>query len=116
MTEKSLEGFTADLAKSPATRGRYAGQTPGTERILAEVLAGVVRVDRVPVDSHFFDDLGANSLVMAQFCARVRKRTDLPSVSIKDIYRHPTIRRLATARADAAPTTVESSVPISTVV
>src|SRR5579859_575926 len=114
MTEKSLEGFTADLAKSPATRGRYAGQTPGTERILAEVLAGVVRVDRVPVDSHFFDDLGANSLVMAQFCARVRKRADLPAVSIKDVYLHPTIRSLATALAGVVPTPVASSVQAST--
>ncbi len=75
--------------------------TNGTERILAEVLAGVVHAERVPVDSHFFDDLGANSLVMAHFCARVRKRDDLPSVSIKDVYGHPTIRSLAAALTDA---------------
>ena len=48
-------------------------------------------VERVSVDSNFFDDLGADSMVMARFCARVRKRPDLPSVSIKDIYQHPTI-------------------------
>jgi hypothetical protein len=41
----------------------------GTETVLAEVLADVARVERVPVDSHFFDDLGADSLVMAHFCA-----------------------------------------------
>jgi len=40
---------------------------PSAEGILAEVLAGVLRVDRVPVDSHFFEDLGADSLVMAHF-------------------------------------------------
>ena len=51
---------------------------------------------------HFFDDLGADSMVMARFCARVRKRPDLPSVSIKDIYRHPTISGLAGALALAA--------------
>ena len=56
-----------------------------------EVLADVLHVERVPVDSHFFDDLGADSMVMAQFCARVRKRADLPAVSMKDIYQHPTI-------------------------
>lgn len=72
----------------------------GTESVLAEVLAGVVRREHIPVDSHFFDDLGANSLVMAHFCARVRKRTDLPSVSMKDVYGHPTIRRLAAALAE----------------
>ncbi|HXA58207.1 MAG TPA: phosphopantetheine-binding protein, partial [Streptosporangiaceae bacterium] len=111
--EKSIEGLTADLAESPTTQGRYAGPTTGTERILAEVLADVVRVERVSVDSHFFNDLGADSLVMAQFCARVRKRADLPSVSMKDIYEHPTIRSLVTALADAAPAPVESPVPPS---
>ena len=45
---------------------------------------------------------------MARFCARVRKRPELPAVSIKDIYQHPTIRGLATALADAAPVPVES--------
>ena len=51
--------------------------------------------DRIPLDGHFFDDLGADSLLMAQFCALVRKREDLPAVSIKDIYR---IRRSPTSR------------------
>jgi len=50
----------------------------GVEAIFAELLAGVLRKGQVPVDSHFFDDLGADSLLMAQFCARVRKRGDLP--------------------------------------
>ncbi|MGY1496543.1 Pls/PosA family non-ribosomal peptide synthetase [Streptomyces sp. QTS52] len=77
------------------------GAGGGTEQILAEVLAAVVKTDQVPLDSHFFDDLGANSLVMAHFCARVRKRDDLPSVSMKDVYGNPTIRSLAAALTDA---------------
>ncbi|HZF73530.1 MAG TPA: Pls/PosA family non-ribosomal peptide synthetase, partial [Gemmatimonadaceae bacterium] len=85
--------------------------TTGAESIFAEVLADVLRVDRVSVDSHFFDELGADSLVMAHFCARVRKRGNLPSVSMKDIYRHPTIRSLAAALADAAPSSAKSSGP-----
>ncbi|PYR44861.1 MAG: peptide synthetase [Acidobacteria bacterium] len=67
------------------------------------MLADVLRVGRVSVDSDFFDDLGADSLVMAHFCARVRKRGGLPSVSMRDIYRHPTIRSLAAAVVDVAP-------------
>ena len=51
--------------------------------------------------------LGADSMVMARFCARVRKRPDLPSVSIKDIYQHPTITSLATALVDTAAMPVE---------
>ena len=65
------------------------------EGILAQMLADVMKAEQVPVDSHFFDELGADSLVMAKFCARTRKREDLPSVSMKDIYAHPTIRSLA---------------------
>src|SRR5258706_1203570 len=79
--------------------------TNGVESTFAEVLAEVLRVDRVSVDSHFFDELGADSLVMAHFCARVRKRGGLPSVSMKDVYAHPTLRRLAAAVADAVPAT-----------
>jgi non-ribosomal peptide synthetase-like protein len=73
------------------------------ERVFADLLAGVLRVDQVPLGSDFFEELGADSLVMAQFCARVRKRGDLPSVSMKDVYAHPTISRLAAAVADAVP-------------
>src|SRR3989449_9642364 len=80
------------------------------EAVFAELLAGVLRIDRVSVESHFFDDLGADSLVMAHFCARVRKRGNLPSVSMKDIYRHPTIRSLAAALADVAPSSAKPSV------
>src|SRR5713226_1553090 len=84
--------------------------TNGVEGTFAEVLADVLRVDRVSVNSHFFDELGADSLVMAHFCARVRKRGNLPSVSMKDIYRHPTIRSLAAALADVPPSSAKSSV------
>jgi non-ribosomal peptide synthetase-like protein len=92
----------------------------GTEAILAEILAEVMHTERVPAESHFFDDLGADSLVMAKFCARVRKREDLPSVSMKDIYGHPTIRSLAesfgTAEAevdlDAVPTLIQPRDPV----
>src|SRR6266571_1813917 len=84
--------------------------TTSAESIFAEVLADVLRVDRVSVDSHFFDELGADSLVMAHFCARVRKRGNLPSVSMKDVYAHPTIRSLAAAVADVAPSSAKSAV------
>src|SRR5262245_27096730 len=85
-----------------------------TREIFAEVLAGVLGVDRVPVDSHFFEELGADSLVMAHFCARIRKRGDLPPISIRDVYRHPTIRSLAAALADAEPHPVQSPLPAAT--
>src|SRR5256885_7444792 len=89
---------------------RGSAETTSLESIFAEVLADVLRVDRVSVDSHFFDELGADSLVMAHFCARVRKRGNLPSVSMKDVYANATIRSLAAAVADVAPSSARSAV------
>ena len=87
--------MTSALIEAPAT---------GTEDVFAEVLAGVLGVDEVPVEDHFFDDLGADSMTMAQFCARVRKRGDLPPVSMKEVYAHPTLRGLADALTEEAET------------
>jgi non-ribosomal peptide synthetase-like protein len=108
------EVVTAGSAGSHAPTIGHTGPVTGTERIFAEVLAEVLHVEHVPVDGHFFDDLGADSMVMTQFCARVRKRADLPSVSIKDVYAHPTVSALATALAGAAPRAAEPPVPTST--
>ncbi|MFD1214568.1 Pls/PosA family non-ribosomal peptide synthetase, partial [Arthrobacter sp. GCM10027362] len=47
---------------------------------------------------------GANSLLMANFSAAVRKHTGLPPVAMQDIYQNPDIRRLA-AVLDAAEAT-----------
>ena len=102
--------FSTDLVETSAIPGGSACPTTPTEMALTEVLAGVMQVDDVAVESHFFDDLGADSMVMAQFCARVRKRSDLPSVSMKDIYRHPTIKSLAASfTKSAAPTPCEGA-------
>jgi non-ribosomal peptide synthetase-like protein len=100
-------------SRSLATQHSYVGPTTGTESILADVLAHVVGLERVSVESHFFDDLGANSLLMARFCARIRQRGDLPSVSMKDVYLHPTIRSLAAALEDAVPAPAQPPVPVS---
>ena len=89
----------SDLVEAPPRPDSPPDPMPATELELAAVLAEVLDVQQVSVDSHFFTDLGADSMLMARFCARVRKRDDLPSVSMKDIYAHSTIRSLATAFA-----------------
>ncbi|MGH3882341.1 MAG: Pls/PosA family non-ribosomal peptide synthetase [Pseudonocardiaceae bacterium] len=106
-----LPSDKADRNNLPAPSGRRslatphpsAGPTTDTEKLLAEALAHSLRLEQVSVESHFFDDLGADSLLMAQFCARVRKRSDLPPVSMRDVYQHPTIRSLAGVLADDVP-------------
>jgi non-ribosomal peptide synthetase-like protein len=100
-----MQAMTSPVGIQPAA------STAEIRRIFAEILAGIVRVESVDAHSHFFDDLGADSLVMAHFCARVRKRTDIPRVSMKDIYRCPTIADLAAALSAEAPTATTAETP-----
>ncbi|MBA8879039.1 non-ribosomal peptide synthetase-like protein [Phyllobacterium myrsinacearum] len=65
------------------------------ERFLAGILTEVLKFDEVSVEDNFFDDLGANSLLMARFCARVRTRKEWATASMRDIYLYPTVARLA---------------------
>ena len=78
---------------------------------LAAILADLLHVDRVGADAHFFDDLEADSLLMAHFCARVRKRADLPAISMREVYRYPTIAGLVDALGpvDTLPPTESAS-------
>jgi non-ribosomal peptide synthetase-like protein len=100
-------GYSAETM----TAGPAADTQTGLAEALGEVLAEVMRAEHVPADSHFFTDLGADSLVMAKFCARLRKREDLPSPSMQDIYRHPTITSLVTAFASPVPAPAPVSAP-----
>ena len=97
-----------------AARDDYVAPATDTESVLAEQLANILGVERVSVDSHFFDDLGANSLLMARFSAAIRKAAGaLPAVSMKDVYLHPTVRQLAAALAEVGSTSESTSEPAS---
>lgn len=80
---------------------------------LAVILAELLKLERVSVTHDFFADLGANSLVMARFCTRVRRELAFTDISMRDIYQAPTVRALAARLAihsDAdTPATPESA-------
>ncbi|MFE6188409.1 Pls/PosA family non-ribosomal peptide synthetase [Streptomyces sp. NPDC056465] len=107
MTGKQVATLAPDPGGGETGHPEPSGATAASaEEALARVLADVMHLDHVPADSRFFEDLGADSLVMAHFCARVRKRADLPHVSMKDVYAHPTVGSLTlalTAQAAGAP-------------
>jgi non-ribosomal peptide synthetase-like protein len=105
--EDFMEFPTDGPTHQNTVRDTSVASSIGTDTILARLLADVVGVERVSVDSNFFDDLGADSMVMARFCARVRKRDDLPPVSMPDVYQNPTVRTLAEALAPPATSRVE---------
>ena len=98
---------------SRAPQVEHVVATTTTQQLLADALAKTLRVEEVSVDSHFFDGLGANSLLMAQFSTRVRRDTSMRQLSMRDIYLNPTIRQLAAALGDVAPS--DSAPPVETV-
>ncbi|MEU4892907.1 non-ribosomal peptide synthase/polyketide synthase [Streptomyces sp. NPDC044780] len=74
-----------------AAPGYVAPRTP-TERTLATVWAGVLRVARVGVEDNFFS-LGGDSILSIQLVSQAR-RAGL-AVTSRDVYRHQTVAALA---------------------
>lgn len=105
------KGLPAPSGTRVTSRSRaFVMPSTDIERLLAQALASALRCESVSVEDHFFNDLGANSLLMAKFCARARELGHPGNLSMKDTYLRPTIRSLAagtaiqkTAPASAAP-------------
>ncbi|GAA0989358.1 hypothetical protein GCM10009555_073150 [Acrocarpospora macrocephala] len=91
LPEPSDERSADEVYVSPATP---------LEQAIADVWAKVLELDRVGAEDDFFA-LGGHSLLAAQVVARLRKVTDRP-VTIMDIFRHRTVRALA-SRGDEGP-------------
>ncbi|NVO12429.1 MAG: amino acid adenylation domain-containing protein [Rhodoplanes sp.] len=91
---KKLPKPTGSRCQAAAT-GKVVAARTDNERLLVEAIAEILTVERVSIDDHFFDDLGANSLLMARFCARIRRNPGMAGVSMRDIYTNPTIAKLA---------------------
>ena len=100
-----LASTKLDRAALPAPQGRrwvsanaeYTAPATPTEELLADLLAELLGLDKVSATADFFDDLGANSLTLAGFATRIRGRLSVRKVSMKVLYQHPSIERLATA-------------------
>ncbi|BFM05226.1 Pls/PosA family non-ribosomal peptide synthetase [Halioxenophilus aromaticivorans] len=75
------------------------------EREICHALAELLQLDKVSVQDHFFDDLGATSLLMAKLGATLRARLPQHAIAIKDFYTSPTVAALAetlnSSQADA---------------
>jgi non-ribosomal peptide synthetase-like protein len=106
-----LPSDKADRKNLPAPRGpRYTAaqgevvEAEGeVETLLAGTIAGMLSLDGVSVESNLFEDLGMNSLLIAQMSAKLRVHEQLPPIAMKDVYLNPTVRALAATLQDAAP-------------
>ncbi|MEP1206172.1 MAG: Pls/PosA family non-ribosomal peptide synthetase [Rhizobiaceae bacterium] len=86
---------------------QFVAPADGLEAGLAEVLGSLLKTEAISADADFFDDLGANSLIMARYIGSVRKKLGLKKVSMKLIYEYTTVATLAAALAPAEEPAVE---------
>ncbi len=81
---------------APLVDEAAAGEPPATplEEKIAEAWAALFKLPRVGVTQDFFLDLGGHSLLAAQLVNLLRSKADI-HVPVRDIYSHPTVRKLA---------------------
>ncbi|MFB1482715.1 non-ribosomal peptide synthase/polyketide synthase [Corallococcus sp. RDP092CA] len=75
-----------------ASKREYVAPRTELERTLAAVLAQVLRVERVGLDDNFFE-LGGDSIISLQAVARARQAG--VTLSVRDLFQHPTLGALA---------------------
>ncbi len=80
---------------------RRAPSTP-LERALADITAGLLRVETVSADDNFFG-LGGDSVLATQLVARVRAWLDTPTVMVADIFAARSVSTLAALLAAREP-------------
>jgi non-ribosomal peptide synthetase-like protein len=97
----ALASGKADRSRLPEPRtplvpsGRtVVGPRNETERKIAETWRKVFQVESISCDADFFLDLAGYSLVAAQVVSLLRAEHGW-EVAIRDVYRHPTVQKLA---------------------
>jgi non-ribosomal peptide synthetase-like protein len=76
---------------------RAAPPRDRAERKLMEVWERLFGTQQVSVNDDFFLDLGGHSLFAARMVSELRKDSAFASLTIRDVYSHPTISQLACA-------------------
>ncbi|MFF3306090.1 non-ribosomal peptide synthase/polyketide synthase [Streptomyces sp. NPDC002952] len=93
---------------SAAGDAAYRAPRTEAERILAEIWADLLGVERVGADDNFFM-LGGDSILSIQVVSRARAAG--LALTPRDLFRHPTVAALAAATGTAAP--VAGTGPVS---
>jgi amino acid adenylation domain-containing protein len=88
-------------SRPPCSSGPSTWATP-LERKIGLSWIELFGWSEVPRDAHFFLDLGGDSLMVAQMVSRLRHDPELRSLSVIDVYEHPTLASLGAHHAPGA--------------
>ncbi|EAU41995.1 peptide synthetase [Fulvimarina pelagi HTCC2506] len=90
---KSLPMPTGERLANAANA--YVAPEDEIEIAIANVFAEVLGLKRVSIEDDLFDDLGADSLLIAKACATIRRIIPGSSPSMRDAYANRTVRTLS---------------------
>ena len=90
------QALPAPQADGAANDSAFSAPTNAEEQRIAAIWADVLGLDRVGIDDHFFD-LGGESFKAVRAARRIGEH-----VAVMDLFKHPTVRRLAAALAQGA--------------
>ncbi|HEY6821091.1 MAG TPA: phosphopantetheine-binding protein, partial [Burkholderiales bacterium] len=71
----------------------FAGPNSATERIVAEIWAGLLDMETIGVDQDLFD-LGAHSLMAVRAVAQIREKFQV-DIQLRNLFERPTVAGLA---------------------
>lgn len=98
-TTKDTAPLTKVMSKTNEQSEPAQGDTTDIEGTIAGVWSRILGVEKVAASDNFFD-LGGHSLLAVETHREIKKLLELPTLSIADIFRAPTLGGL-TARATA---------------
>ncbi|MEV7611605.1 amino acid adenylation domain-containing protein [Streptomyces sp. NPDC089799] len=107
----ALPAPSADRDRSAALGGaEFIAPRDATERVVAEIWAEVLGVDRVGIDDGFFD-LGGHSLLATMAVSRIAERLGR-EVELRTLFENPRIREFGPVVAAAREAGTDTVVPV----
>ena len=96
LTSGKIDRKRLPLPRTPLTQEKTAIVAPSSklEKKLHMVWKNIFSIDKISVDDDFFTDLGGYSLMAAQLVSFLRRDAGL-TVTVRDVYTYPTIKKLA---------------------
>lgn len=83
-----------ELSAAPVSTEAQEEPQSATEATLLQAAQAVLPPQPIPFDADFFADLGGHSLLAAKFISEVRKTPSLAGITLQDVYKAPTLRKM----------------------